>query len=200
MEIKSFFYHNLFWVGSVRFFPNKSIHYRGSQKGFNEFNSIVFVQTIVHTKKCTLYTKCQKHCIITTSLLYHCYRLDLFHTIKFFTSRLPYFLIYLPYTFPWNTVIMSGLLEFPIATWTVGFALAASHESFTDSWDVVSPNLSYRYYFSRYSYELAELVSIPYFLGSSTHYLNGLLVFLVTIPRCYNNVSINTFFPFTARL
>ena len=75
------------------------------------------------------------------------------------------------YIFPLNTVIMSGLLEFPVPTWIwwinyrdgyIGlfFALATSHESFANSWNVASPNLSCMYYLSRCSYELAELVRL----------------------------------------
>ena len=60
--------------------------------------------------------------------------------------------------------------------------------------------LSYRYYFSRCFSELAQLVPLPFFQGRSTCYCDRLLDFSVTIPRCYKDVYVNSFFPRTARL
>ena len=80
--------------------------------------------------------------------------------------------------------------------WTV----AASLESLTHHRNVASLSFFYRYYFGRCSSELVQLVPLPYSWGRSTHYSNRLHNFSVTIPRCYKDVYINSFFPYTARL
>ena len=56
------------------------------------------------------------------------------------------------------------------------------------------------YYFGRCSSELAQLVPLPYSRGRSTHYSGRLHDFSVTIPKCYKDVYVNSFFPRTARL
>ena len=83
---------------------------------------------------------------------------------------------------------------------TVGPSLAASLESLADRLNVASLSLVYRYYFDRCSSELAQLVPLPYSQGRSTHYSDRLHDFSVTIPRCYKDVYVNSFFPCTARL
>ena len=55
-------------------------------------------------------------------------------------------------------------------------------------------------YFGRCSSELAELVPLPYSRGRSIGYSDRLHDFSVTIPRCYKDVYVNSFFPCTARL
>ena len=50
------------------------------------------------------------------------------------------------------------------------------------------------------SSELAQLVPLPFSRGRSTRYSDRLHDFSVTIPRCYKNVYVNSFFPRTARL
>ena len=60
-------------------------------------------------------------------------------------------------------------------------------------------SLFYRYYFGRCSSELAQLVPLPYSRGRSTHYSDRLHDFSVTIPRCYKDVYVNSFFPRTDR-
>ena len=57
-----------------------------------------------------------------------------------------------------------------------------------------------RYYFGRCSSKLAELVSLSYSQGRSTRYSDRLHDFSVTIPRCYKDFYVNSFFPRTARL
>ena len=106
---------------------------------------------------------------------------------------------------------MSGLVLL-VATWNcwvsyrkgyaglVGPSLAASLEPFAHRRNVASLSLFYRYYFGRCSSELAELVPLPYSRGRSTRYSDRLHDFSVTIPRCYKDVSVNSFFPRTARL
>ena len=58
----------------------------------------------------------------------------------------------------------------------------------------------YRYYFGKCSSELSQLVPRPFSRGRSTRYFDRLHDFSVTIPRCYKDVYIKSFFPRTARL
>ena len=51
----------------------------------------------------------------------------------------------------------------------------------------------------RCSSELAQLVPLPFSRGRSTRYSDRLHDFSVTIPRCYKDVYVNSFFPRTAR-
>ena len=83
---------------------------------------------------------------------------------------------------------------------TVGPSLAASLEPLAYRRNVASLSLFYRYYFGRCSFELAQLVPLPYSRGRSTRYSDRLHDFYVPIPRCYKGVYINSFFPRTARL
>ena len=52
-----------------------------------------------------------------------------------------------------------------------------------------------RYYFGRCSSELAQPVSLPYSQGRSTCYSDRLHGSSVTIPRCYKDLYVNSFFP-----
>ena len=61
-------------------------------------------------------------------------------------------------------------------------------------------SIFYRYYFGRCSSELAILVPLSDSRGKSTLPSGRLHDFSVTIPRCYKNVFVNSFFPCTARL
>ena len=64
-----------------------------------------------------------------------------------------------------------------------------------------SLSLLYRYYFGKFSSELAQLVPLPYSQGKSTCYSNRLHDCMTfTIPRCQKDVYVNNFFPCTARL
>ena len=83
---------------------------------------------------------------------------------------------------------------------TVGSSLAASLEPLAHRRNLASLSLFYRYYFGRCSSELAELVPLPYSRGRATRYSDRLHDFSVTIPRCYKDVYVNSFFPHTARL
>ena len=83
---------------------------------------------------------------------------------------------------------------------TVGLSLAASLEPLAHRRNVSSLSLCYRYFFGRCSSELAQLVPFPYSQGRSTRYSDRLQGFFVTIPRCYKDVYVNSFFPRTARL
>ena len=48
---------------------------------------------------------------------------------------------------------------------------------------------------SRCSSELAQLVPLPFSQGRSTRYSDRLHDFSATIPRCYKDVYVNSFFP-----
>ena len=83
---------------------------------------------------------------------------------------------------------------------TVVPLLAASLEPLADRRNVASLSHSCRYYFGRCSSELAQLVPLPFSRGRSTRYSDRLHDFSVTIPRCYKDVYVNSFFPRTRRL
>ena len=83
---------------------------------------------------------------------------------------------------------------------TVGSPLAASLEPFAHRRNVASLNLFYCYYFGRCSSGQAQLVPLPFSRGWSTRYSDRLHDFSVTIPRCYKDFYVNSFFPRTARL
>ena len=78
--------------------------------------------------------------------------------------------------------------------------LAASLEPLAYRRIVASLGLFCRYYFGRCSSELAQLVPLPFSRGRSTRYSDRLHDFSVTIPRCCNDVYVNSSFPRTARL
>ena len=83
---------------------------------------------------------------------------------------------------------------------TFGPSLAAFLEPLAYHQNVTSLSLFYGYYFGRCSSELAQLVPFPFSQGRSTRYSDRLHDFSVTIPRCYKDVYVNSFFPHTARL
>ena len=78
----------------------------------------------------------------------------------------------------------------------VGPSLAASLDLLAHRQNVTSVILFYKYYFGRCSSELAQLVPFPFSRGRSTSYSDRLHDFFVTIPRCYRDVSVNSFFPY----
>ena len=82
----------------------------------------------------------------------------------------------------------------------VGPSLAASLEPLAHRRNVASLSLFCRFYFRKCSSELAQLVPLPFSRGRSTHYSERLHDFSVTIPRCYKDVYVNSFFPRTAKL
>ena len=83
---------------------------------------------------------------------------------------------------------------------TVGPSLASSLEPLVLCWNTASLSLFYRYYFSRCSSELTQLVPCPYSRGKSTCYFDRVHDFSITIRRCYKDVNVNSFFPPSARL
>ena len=82
----------------------------------------------------------------------------------------------------------------------VGPSLAASLEPLAHHRNVASSSLFYRYYFGRCSSELAQLLPFPFSQARSTRYSDRLHDFSVTIPRCYKDVYVNSFFSCTAKL
>ena len=131
--------------------------------------------------------------------------------ISLFLLRLLCFSMNLPYNHAWNIVFM-GWADAPIChlelldklqKWTceiVGPSLATSLESLAHCRDVASLSLFYRYYFGMCSSELAQLVPLPYSRERPTCYSDRLHDFSFTIPRCYKDVYVNSFFPRRARL
>ena len=83
---------------------------------------------------------------------------------------------------------------------TVGPLLPVSLEPLAHRQNVASLGLFYRYYFGRCSSELDQLVPLHFSRGRSTRYSDRLHDFSVTIPRCYKDVYVNSFFPRSARL
>ena len=82
----------------------------------------------------------------------------------------------------------------------VGPSLPTSLELLAHRRNVASLSLFYRYYFGRCLSGLAQLAPLPLSRGRSTRYSDRLHDFSVTIPRCYMNVYVNSFFLRTAKL
>ena len=79
-------------------------------------------------------------------------------------------------------------------------SLAASLKPLAHCQNLASLSLFYSYYFGRFFSELAQLVPLPFSRGRSTLYSDRLHNFSVTIPRCYKDVYVNSFFPRIAKL
>ena len=77
---------------------------------------------------------------------------------------------------------------------TVGLSLASSLEPLAHRRNIASLSLFYRYYFGRCLSDLAELVPLPYSGGRCTRYSDRLHDFSVTIPRCYKDDYVSSFF------
>ena len=75
--------------------------------------------------------------------------------MKFLSPEVALYL-YKSYDLAWNIFVMSGQVRR-----TVGPSLAASLEPLVHHPNAASLSLFYRYYFGRYSSELAELVLLP---------------------------------------
>ena len=81
---------------------------------------------------------------------------------------------------------------------TVGPSLGAPLELLNRHRNVASLSLFCRYYFGWCPSELAQLVPIRY-SRRSTRFFDRLHDLLITIPRCYKDVYVNSSFPPTAR-
>ena len=80
---------------------------------------------------------------------------------------------------------------------TVCPSLASCLEYLAHRRNAASLSLFYRYHFGRCSSELDQL---PFSRGKSTRFSDRLHGFSVTIPRCYKDVYVNSFFPRIAKL
>ena len=79
---------------------------------------------------------------------------------------------------------------------TIGPSLAAPLEPLVHQPNAASLSLFCRFYFGRYSSELAELVPLTHFHGRSTCYLDRLHDIYVHIPSCYkDSFMLESFFP-----
>ena len=103
---------------------------------------------------------------------------------------------------------MSGLVLL-VATWNCCISyknryaapsLAASLEPLAHCKNIASLILFYRYHFGGCSPELAQLVPLPFSREKSAFYSDTLHNFSVTIPTCYKDVYVNSFFPHKTRL
>ena len=115
------------------------------------------------------------------------------------------------YSHAWKSIFMSSKVLL-VGTWLCwwsykkGFAgllflrFAAFLVPLAHHWNVNSISLFNSYYFGRCWSELAELVTIPYSQGTSTGYFDRFHDFFVTIPRCYKDIYVNSFFPARAIL
>ena len=61
--------------------------------------------------------------------------------------------------------------------------------------NVTSLSLFYRHYFGRCLSELAEKVQLPHSDGTSIRYSYTFHSYSVTIPGCYKNVFVKSFYP-----
>ena len=120
----------------------------------------------------------------------------LIHCKKFLSPELFCISINLTYGPVWNTVVTSGLVPL-VAPWNC--SLAACLELLAHCWNVARLSFFHRYYFGRCSSELTQLVPLPFSWWRSTHYSDRWHDFSVTIPRCYKDVYVDSFFPCTAR-
>ena len=115
--------------------------------------------------------------------------------------RLKYLILETPYTFSLCSAGIFIVVHTQLLLWrTVGSSLAASLEPLAYRRNVARLSLSYRYYFDKCFSELAQLVPLLFSRGRSARYSDRFYDFSVTIPRCYKQVYVNSFFSRTARL
>ena len=102
----------------------------------------------------------------------------------------------------WCLQLLLGIVRKPQKRicMTVGPSLAAFLEALAHCRIVAGLSLLYRYYFGRCSSELARLFPLPFSRGRSTPYSDRFHDFSVTIPRCYQDVYVNSFFSRTGKL
>ena len=78
---------------------------------------------------------------------------------------------------------------------SVGPPFVAFLEPLAHCRNVASLDISCRYYFCKYSSEMAELVPRFYSRGKFTHFSDRCHDFSITIPRCYKDASVNRVIP-----
>ena len=118
--------------------------------------------------------------------------------------------INLLYTHAWDTVVTSGLVPL-VPTWNCYISYKNRYAGLSvlhllpllNPWLIVKNvarlSIFYMYYFGRCSSELPQLVPLPFSWRSSTRYSDRLHEFSVMIPKCYEDVYVNSFLPYTAR-
>ena len=79
-------------------------------------------------------------------------------------------------------------------------SLTDSLEPLAHRRNVTSLSLFHRSYFGRCSSELAQLFPLAFSRGRSTRYSDRMHDFSVSIPKCYKDVYVNSFFPRAAKL
>ena len=102
----------------------------------------------------------------------------------------------------WDTIFMTRLVLL-VTLWIFGMSYRTVNHSFETlphCLNVATLSLFCRCCFGRCSSDLAELFLLPYLIGRSTRYSNRFHDFFVTILGCFNDVSVSSFFPCTARL
>lgn len=108
-------------------------------------------------------------------------------TLWFIFLKLGFISIDLPFSFAWNTAIMSGLGLLISAWWVdklkkqacraVGPALTACFEPLVHYWNATSLSLFYSYFFGNYSFEPAEIAAFANSSWRSTQYSYNLFFF-----------------------
>ena len=110
----------------------------------------------------------------------------------------------------WNTLVTSGLVPL-VATWNCKTrykneyaALLVLHLLLLlNPWFIFKmwpANVFYIGILWQMFFGTGSTGSISFSQGRSTHYSDRLNDFCFSIPRCYNDVHVNSFFPCTARL
>ena len=99
-----------------------------------------------------------------------------------------------------SVILLSMLMILLSILGVIGLLICGNNLNWLLNLNVASLSLFYRYYFGRCSSELAQLVPLPFSRRRSTRYSDRLHDFSVTIPRCYKDVYVSSFFPRTAKL
>ena len=117
----------------------------------------------------------------------------LIRSMKFLSPEVLLYLCESSYGLAWNNVIMSRLVRLA-ATWNcqinhkneyIGLCRTTFLETLACRRNVASLRLFCRHYFGRFSSELAQMVPLHHFRGSSIRHSDRLYDFSVTIPRCF---------------
>ena len=122
---------------------------------------------------------------------------------SFFLLRLLCISIKLPYAHAWNTVVTSEL----VPQLLLGIVRQSKKTNMQNCWSftccfswTIGSSLKCGQLKSFLCFsELAQLVLLLFSRGRFTRYSDRLHDFSITVPRCYKDVYVNSFFPRTAR-